>query len=231
MTALVAEGLELLGFNIDRDAGRLALATPTGGMPVSRQLVMRDHNTPNYITRIQNERWEEQLSLERFAYVMMYPHDVHLVLRDQLAERYWRRTKGTDGLWRVEFRVPKLKAYRAQTLDDLPNDADVQLGLDGSATLDVDAHRRLGFRQRDVLRHIAIWPSSSTEIGTFIHQQLQHGEGCGHYARDSKYASDYHGSGCCAEASSTGSRVARSLVDSLDLLKDTRRWKARDESW
>lgn len=223
--------LERLGFNIDRGARRLALATPTGPFPLSRQVVIRDARTESLITTIDPERWEAELELERIAYLMLYPHAHHLVSREQLAERKWRLTKNDSGLWRIVFDIPKLVSYRAMTLDDLPDDVDAQLALDGSATTDPNAHRRLGFRQRDVLKHIALWPSNSTEIGTFIHQQLQGGEGCGHYARDSKYASDYHGLGCCAEASSTGSRVARSLIDSLDLIEEGRRWKARDEAW
>lgn len=164
------------------------------------------------------------------AYVILYPHAVHLVSREQLAERQWRLDK-ENGVWRLIFDIPKLQSGRALTLEDFSADQDVQLGLDGSATIDPSAHRSLGFRQKDVMKHIAIWPSNSTEVGTFIHQQLQGGEGCGHYARDSKYASEYHGLGCCAEASSTGSQVARSLIDSLDLIENGRRWKARDEIW
>lgn len=223
--------LERLGFKVDYTADRLALATPTGPFPLSRALVKKHDRTDSLITRIDFSRWERELELERIAYLIMYPHGTHhLVSREQLLERQWYKTRNGRA-YDVVFDIPLLKSGRALTLDDFSEDQDVQLGLDGSATLDPSAHRHLGFRQRDVLKHIAIWPSNSTEVGTFIHQQLQGGEGCGHYARDSKYASDYHGLGCCAEASSTGSQVARSLIDSLDLIEEGRRWKARDESW
>lgn len=225
------EAIARLGFNLALDAGQLALATPTGPFPLRRQMVRRYPGTKALVTKMDPDRWEAELELERVAYLLLYPHAHHLVSREQLADRQWHLTKNDDGLWRIVFDIPKLKAYRAKTLEDLPEDVDAQLALDGSATTDPNAHRRLGFRQRDVLKHIALWPSNSTEIGTYIHQQLQGGEGCGHYARDSKYAGDYHGLGCCAEASSTGSRVARSLIDSLDLIEEGRRWKARDEAW
>lgn len=225
------EAVQKLGFNLALDAGQLALATPTGPFPLRRQLVRRYPGTKALVTKMDHQRWEMEQELERVAYLLMYPHSYHLVSREQLNERKWHLTKSDKGIWRVVFDIPKLKASRARRLEDFGDDQDVQLGLDGSATLDPHAHRGLGFRQRDVMKHIAIWPSTSTEIGTFIHQQLQGGYGCGHYARDSKYASDYHGLGCCAEASSTGSRVAMSLADSLDRVDEGRRWKARDESW
>ena len=224
------DAMERLGFRIDRGADRLALATPSGPFPLSRALVKEHDRTDSLIARFDRERWEREMELERIAFLLIYPHDFHLVSREQLAERQWYYTRN-GRKYDIVFDIPKLKSGRALTLDDFEDDQDVQLGLDGSATLDPTAHRHLGFRQRDVMRHIAIWPSNSTEIGTFIHQQLQGGHGCGHYARDSKYASEYHGLGCCAEASSTGSQVARSLIDSLDLIEEGRRWKARDESW
>lgn len=220
--------MEKLGLNVHEKFNQLVLPTPTGNIPLVVQKVTEGPQD-TLVTRVDPDYWDWALDEDRVLFMVMHPGDPQLVLRDQFADTFWRTSKDRSNRWWRIFRMPQLPADRALTLADIPDDLDAQLSFDGSATTDPTRFRRIGNRQRDVLRHIAFWPSTSTELGTFIHQQIYGGELCGQYARDAKYDAPYQGHGCCAEASSTGSKIARSLVESLDI--EGKRWRVRDEAW
>lgn len=108
----------------------------------------------------------------------------------------------------------------------------IQLGMDGRETpvSQVAVYRHLGETQRDILNRISFWPATGTEIGTYLHAIGDHSM-CGVYARDSKYSSPYTGLGCCGEASSRGSSVAKSLDGPLVKRPLDDRWTLAPENW
>lgn len=226
----------------DHSKPDLGLETPTGLMPIEFKIARPFRERLSVVSSV--SQWERFSELPRMHYAIIYPGavaqaDIALVSRGQLAERPSETFRGSERLdnnWMIGFDVPPHYSryvspsyQRHEALLDLDPHRDLQLGLDGSVTPHPVTRRTLGETQREVLKYVSYWPGTSTEIGTFIHEQYEHGS-CGHYARDHKYNSAYSGRGCCAEASSRGSQVAKGLEGAL-VLDENRRWRVRDEAW
>jgi hypothetical protein len=243
LDVMTKAGLPIVQWH-DRDHTQpdLGLETPTGLMPVEFKLARPFRDGLSVVSSV--SQWERFSELPRMHYAIIYPGsvaqaDIALVSRGQLAERQSQIFRGSnylDNNWMIGFDVPPHYSryvspafQRHEHLLDLDPHRDLQLGLDGTVTPHPITRRTLGETQREILKYVSYWPGTSTEIGTFIHEQYEHGS-CGHFARDHKYASPYSGLGCCAEASSRGSAVAKSLEGAL-WRDDNRRWRVRDEAW